>query len=137
MPCPISPCSINRFRELIFAALSQRSPTFLAPGTGVMRGNFCTDGGGGSGGAGDGSGGNTSDGEQQMTLRSLARRSAPCTGTGPWPGAWGPPPSVIPSDPIQSFPGCSPAENGSLASCSWVSQAASSDRPPGVIGQLT
>ena len=37
----------------------QRSPTFLAPGTGFMEGNFSTD----SGGLGDGPGGNVSDGE--------------------------------------------------------------------------
>ena len=41
----------------------QRSPTFLAPGTGSVEENFSTDGGGG-----DGSGGNASNGEWQMKL---------------------------------------------------------------------
>ena len=66
--------------------LHQRSPTFLAPGTGFMEDNFSTDGGvrgGGSSGSnasdggGDGSGGNASDGERQMKLHSLTRCSPP------------------------------------------------------------
>ena len=42
---------------------------------------------------------------------------------------------MILSGPIKRFPGCSPAENGSLASCCWVSQVECSDRPLVVIGQ--
>ena len=46
--------------------LGQRSPTFLAPGTGFVEDNFSKDGGG------DGSGGNASDGERQSFTRSPA-----------------------------------------------------------------
>ena len=61
-----------------FHVLRQRSPTFLAPGTGFVEDNFFVD----RGEAGvDGSGGNGSDGERQMKLRSLARRSPPAV----WP----------------------------------------------------
>ena len=65
--------------------LSQRSPTFLAPGTGFVEGNFSTDGDGEE----DGSGSNASDGERQMKIRWLACRSPPAV----WPrvgGGWGP-----------------------------------------------
>ena len=41
--------------------LRQRSPTVLAPGTGLVENNFSTDGGRRGG---DGSGGNASDGER-------------------------------------------------------------------------
>ena len=70
-------------------ALRQRSPAFLAPGTGFVEDSCSTDGVG----VGDGSGGNASDGERgwgwgavgsmggggerQMKLRSLARCSPP------------------------------------------------------------
>ena len=52
--------------------LGQRSPTFLAPGTGFVEDSFSTDGN-----EGDGTGGNASDGEREMKLHLLARRSAP------------------------------------------------------------
>ena len=54
--------------------LEQRSPTFLARGTGFLEDNFSTEGG-------CGSGGNASDGERPMKLRSLAHRSSPAV----WP----------------------------------------------------
>ena len=60
--------------------LKQRSPTFLAPGTGFMEDKFSTDQGVGWG---NGTGGNTSDGERQMKLLLLARRSPPAV----WPGS--------------------------------------------------
>ena len=41
-------------------SIQQRSPTFLAPGTGFLEDNFSMDGGGGRE---DGSSGNASDGE--------------------------------------------------------------------------
>ena len=60
------------------SAIKQRSPTFLAPGTGFVEDNFSSDGVGGVEGVGrDGSGGNASDAERQMKLRSLARHSPP------------------------------------------------------------
>ena len=56
----------------------QRSPTFLAPGTGFVEDSFSTDRGGGRGGMVQAAmrvmG---SDGAQQMKLRSLACRSPP------------------------------------------------------------
>ena len=61
----------------------QRSPTFLATGTGFVEDNFSMawgDGRGGGQGLGDDSGGNASDGERQMKLRLLAHH----------PGGWGP-----------------------------------------------
>ena len=62
--------------------LKQRSPTFLAPGTGFMEDNFSTDGGGGGG---DDSGGNVSDGKRWGAADEalLARRSPPAV----WPGS--------------------------------------------------
>ena len=63
------------------AVLSQRSPTFLAPGAGFVEDSFSTDR------AGDGPGGNASDGERQMRLRSLAscRAARFLTRRGPAP----------------------------------------------------
>ena len=54
----------NRKAHILFWALHQRSPTFLAPGTDFVEDNFSTDGVG----EGDGSGSNASDGERQMKL---------------------------------------------------------------------
>ena len=66
--------------------VEQRSPTFLAPGTGFMEDNFSTDGGWwsveGGGYRGNGLGGNVSDGERHMKLGSLAHRSTPAVGPG-------------------------------------------------------
>ena len=64
----------------ICSGLTQRSPTFLTPGTGFVEDGFSTDRVGG--GVGDGSGGNASDGEQKMRFRSLARRSPPAVRPG-------------------------------------------------------
>ena len=58
-------------------SLRQRPPTFLAPGTGFVEGNFSTDGVGGMVQAVMRAMG--SDGEGQMKLRSLARASRPAT----------------------------------------------------------
>ena len=70
------------------SGVAQRSPTFLAPGTGFMEDSFST-----GWGEGDGSGGNASDGERQMKLCSLAHRSPPAVRPGlglgfgdPWCG---------------------------------------------------
>ena len=49
--------------------VGQRSPTFLAPGTGFVENDFSTDRGGG-----DGSGGNTSDRERWGTMGSNGER---------------------------------------------------------------
>ena len=74
--------------------LEQRSPTFLAPGTGFVEDNFSTDGG-----REDGSGGNASDGEERLKLGSSPAvhlllcdlvPNRPRTGTCPRPGGWGP-----------------------------------------------
>ena len=59
----------------------QRSPTFLAPGTGFVEDNFSTDREGGMVQAVMRVMG--SDGERQMKLRSLSRRSPPAV----WPGS--------------------------------------------------
>ena len=74
--------------------VDQRSPTFLAPGTGFVEDNFSMVGMAG----GNGSGGNASDGQRQMKLRSLAAHlllcvpvpNRPRTGTSLRPGGWGP-----------------------------------------------
>ena len=83
--------------NLIECIVEQRSPTFLAPGTGFMEDNFSMDRGGVGGGA---SGRNASDGERWGVAdeASLARPplllcgpvpNRPQTGTGPRPGGWG------------------------------------------------
>ena len=61
-------------------AVEQRSPTFLAPGTGFMEDSFSTDQGEWRGGGC--SGGNASDGEQQTKLRLLAHRLPPAVRPG-------------------------------------------------------
>ena len=53
--------------------LKQRSPTFLAPGTGFVEDNFTQTGVGG---------GNASNGERQLKLPSPARRSPPAVRPG-------------------------------------------------------
>ena len=60
--------------------LYQRSPTFLAPGTGFAKTLFPQNRAGGGGG--DGSGSNASDGEQQMKLGSLTLGSPPAVRPG-------------------------------------------------------
>ena len=71
--------------------LGQRSPIFLAPGTGFVEDNF-------SWGVWDGSGSKASNGEWQTKLLSPAAHLLPCgpvpnrlrTGTRLRPGGWGP-----------------------------------------------
>ena len=62
------------------SALNQRSPTFLAPGTGYGEDNLSMEGGGGMVQAVMRVMG--SDGGRQMKLRSLARRSPPAVRPG-------------------------------------------------------
>ena len=82
LPCPLHSLSHD---------LGQRSPTFLAPGTGFEKGNFSTDG---ARGVVDGSGGNASDGDWWRTAdeasltRSLLTSCCAArflTGRGPVP----------------------------------------------------
>ena len=58
-------------------SLEQRSPTFLAPGTGFMEDNFSTDRGGEEAMVQVVMRAMGSDGEQQRKLRSLTRRPPP------------------------------------------------------------
>ena len=55
---------VRQVIQRILDYLQQRSPTFLAPGTGFVEDNFSPGRWGGAGGDRDGSGGNASDGEQ-------------------------------------------------------------------------
>ena len=78
--------------------LDQRSPTFLAPGTGFVEDNFSTNGVAGWG-AGDGLGHNVSDGGSQVKLSSLAPCSPPAVQpvniNCPRPRGWGPLTQII------------------------------------------
>ena len=71
---------------MVFYDLDQRSPPFLAPGTGFVEDNFSTDRGGVGRGwqCGDGTGGNVSDGERWGATdeASLAHRSPPAVRPG-------------------------------------------------------
>ena len=70
--------------------IEQRSPTFLAPGTGFVEDNFSTDGGLGGG---DGSGGNARDGERWAAADEASLAHLLLCGpvpNRPWPGGWGP-----------------------------------------------
>ena len=95
---------LPRFNETHGKTILQRSPTFLAPGTGFVIDNFSTDRGPGGGGGGGmvqgvtramGSGGERQGAADQA---SLAHSLLTCctvpnklwTTTGPWPGGWGP-----------------------------------------------
>ena len=72
----------------IYLYCSGPQPFWHQGPVGFVEDNFSTDGGVGW----DGSGGNVSDAEQQMKLGSLTSHSPPAvrTGTGLWPGGWGP-----------------------------------------------
>ena len=63
-------------------ALEQRSPTFLAPGTGFVEDCFSIDGGGRMGMVQVLMRGMGSDGEHQMKPRSLPRSSPPAVRPG-------------------------------------------------------
>ena len=65
--------------EVCPGPVSQRSPTFLAPGTGFVEDSFSMDRGVYWG---DGAGGIASDGGRQMKLCSLARCSPPAVRLG-------------------------------------------------------
>ena len=78
--------------------VEQRFPTFLAPGTDFTEDNFSVDEAGvGCAGWGNGSGSNASDGARAADEALLAHLllcglvpNRPRTGTGLWPGGWGP-----------------------------------------------
>ena len=72
-------CALRQPDKEGFFLIEQRSPTFSAPGTGFMEGNFSRDGGVG---VRDGPGGDARDGDQQMKLHWLARRSPPAVRPG-------------------------------------------------------
>ena len=96
----LSVVASRTFSLIILCLLNQRSPTFLAPGTGFVEDNFSTDGGWG----GDCSHGNASDGEGWGTADEAFLACLPLTsccvcspvpnrlrtGTSPRPGGWGP-----------------------------------------------
>ena len=70
---------LPRFNETHGKTILQRSPTFLAPGTGFVIDNFSTDRGPGGGVVGwGGSGGNASDGERRGAAGS-GRPSFACS----------------------------------------------------------
>ena len=78
--CALLDCTASTHSSQTYVFfLKQRSPTFLARGTGFVEDGVSTDGGGTRG---DGPGGNASDGERQMQLPLLARRSPPAVRPG-------------------------------------------------------
>ena len=95
MVWPHLPFSVCLLKEVI--PLHQRSPTFLAPGTGFVEDSFSTGDGGGAGGMvqevmwaiGSGRWSFTGSPTAHLLLHGLVP-NRPWTGTGPWPRGWGP-----------------------------------------------